>query len=274
MRKREDWTFIQNDYLKVGLLETHGGAIGYIRPTDLDYNLVNHEDNGRLIQQSFYGDFDGSKWGSREWHYNPVQGGDHKGVNSDILDFNVSGTKAFVKTVPRHWASGQLLTECNMTQSIELEGPVLKIHYGFEYWGDELHQPRHQETPAVFAIEELDTFVTYDGEEPWTDQPLKIWKPSWPNEYTNISENWAAYVGKDGRGIGIFVPGVVLATCYRFPGKGFFKIKKVSYVAPLQTFGLYPGLSISYDVYITTGNVEEIRKRFREIHCSLDTSVC
>ncbi len=223
---------MQNEDLKVGLLKEYGGAIGFIQPTGLDYNLVNNEDSGRLIQQSYYGDFDGSKWGSRDWRYNPVQGGDHKYVGSEILDFNIDGTKSYVRTVPRHWATGQLLSECMMEQLIELNGPVMKVRYKFHYWGEKLHHPHHQENPAFFLTKELDTLVTYAGDKPWTDGPLESFKPGWPNEYTPITEHWVAYVGKDGMGLGVFTPGVDLATYYRFPGKGVFKIKKTLMLHP------------------------------------------
>jgi hypothetical protein len=44
-------------------------------------NLVNNWDNGRLLQQSFYGCRDASCWYDRAWLFNPVQAGSWQNLN-------------------------------------------------------------------------------------------------------------------------------------------------------------------------------------------------
>ena len=262
----DDWVYIQNSDLRVGLLRSHGGAIAHLSARGFDFNALNHYDHGRLIQQSYYGDSDGSLWVEKPWRYNPVQGGHYKGIAAKVEKFKSSKTQAYAKTVPRHWAAGELLNECTMEQWVELDGPILRVRYKFTYNGRISHKARHQETPAVFVSPKLATLVTYAGEQPWTGGPLTRRSPGWPNEPVVLAENWAAYVGDDGKGIGVYVPSTSEATCYRFQGGAG---SDCSYIAPLRTFALTPGLSFTYTAFFTLGDANTIRGRFTKLHRKL-----
>ena len=263
----EDWVYIQNADLRVGLLRSHGGAIAHISARNSDFNAINHYDHGRLVQQSYYGDEDRSRWVDKPWRYNPVQGGDYKGNAATIAEFKSTETTGYTKTVPRHWASGELLDECTMEQWVELDGPLLRVRYKFTYDGTTSHKARHQETPAVFVSPKLATLVTYAGDEPWTGAPMTRKSPGWPNEPVVLSESWAAYTGEDGKGIGVYVPGASEATSYRFKGGAG---SDCSYVAPLRTFALTPELSFTYTAFFTLGDADTIRGRFTKLHRSTE----
>lgn len=257
-----DWIFLENDHIKVGLLKSHGGAIGWLSRSGSKANVLNHFDHGRLIQQSYYGDEDGSLWGKNSWRYNPVQGGDYKGKAAEVVEITSDKTSAKVRTIPRHWASGELLRECEMTQSLKLNGELLEVNYGFTYRGEKAHAARHQELPAVFVDARLATLVHYAGDQPWTGGEVSRRTPGWPNEYIQTTEAWVAYVDESGQGLGVFVPAATEATCYRFQGRGD---SSCSYVAPIKTFALTPGLEFSYTAWFTLGDVPTIRERFREL---------
>lgn len=259
----EDWVYLQNAELRVGLLRSHGGAVAYLSSPSFDFNTLNHYDHGRLVQQSYYGDADESRWVDKPWRFNPVQGGDYKGNAANVIEFKSTETTAYVKTIPRHWASGKQLAECTMEQWVELDGPTLQVRYKFTYSGTASHQARHQETPAVFVSPRLSTLVTYAGDRPWTNAPLTRTTPGWPNEYVTLTENWAAYVGDDDIGLGVYVAGVSEATCYRFEGSD---ASSCSYIAPIKTFALTPGLTHTYTAYFTLGNVDTIRSRFSKLN--------
>lgn len=259
----KDWVHIQNADLRAGLLRSHGGALAYLSAQGSNVNVLNHYDHGRLVQQSYYGDKDQSRWVDKPWRYNPVQGGDYKGNAAKVIAFKFTATSAYVKTIPRHWASGRLLDECTTEQWLQLDGPILRARYRFTYNGRASHKARHQETPAVFVSPKLTTLVTYSGKKPWTGGPLTRKSPGWPNERVVLSESWAAYVGKDGKGLGIYVPGTSEATCYRFKGGSG---SDCSYIAPLRTFALTPKLSFSYSAFFTLGDAETIRGRFLKLH--------
>lgn len=262
-QKTEDWVYIQNADLKVGFLRSHGGAMAYLSTRQSDVNTLNHYDHGRLVQQSYYGDEDGSKWGDTPWRYNPVQGGDYKGNASTVVEFTSTATTTYSKTIPRNWGAGDLLNECVMEHWAELQGPILQMRYKFTYLGTTTHRPRHQETPAVFVAPQFSELVSYSGKTPWTDAPLSRRKPGWPNEYLTIAECWAAFVDEKNTGIGVYVPESTEATCYRFQGGAG---SACSYVAPLRTFALTPNLTFDYVAYFTTGDVDIIRQRFAQLH--------
>lgn len=163
-----------------------------------------------------------------------------------------------------------------------LEGAVVKVRYRFTYNGQKAHASRHQETPAVFVDPKLSTLVTYSGDRPWgsgvlengglKDGGLKDGglgsgaltrkRPGWPNEPIVMAECWAAYVGDNGYGVGVYVPGVTEATVYRYQGGSG---SDCSYIAPLRTFPLTPGLAFEYVAYFTVGDVDTIRERFGQL---------
>ncbi len=261
----DDWVYLQNTDLRVGVLRSHGGGIGYLSKRDSDINTLNHYDHGRLIQQSYYGDDDGSRWADKPWRYNPVQGGDWKGNSAAVVEMVATETTVSVKTIPRHWASGELLDECLMEQSIQMHGPILRIDYRFNYRGSRQHAAHHQETPAIFISPRFSTLVAYVGDEPWKGAGLTRKQPGWPNEYIAMAESWAAYVDATGDGIGVYVPGATEATCYRYMGGGG---SDCSYIAPLRTFSLDPGTTFTYTAFFTLGDIETIRQRFARMRAS------
>ncbi len=261
--RKLDWVYLENDQLKVGLLRSHGGAIGFLSSRGAERNLLNHYDHGRLVQQSYYGDADGSQWAKQPWRYNPVQAGDYQGQAAELLEFKATATTAYARTRPRNWAGGQLLNECEMEQWVELEGSVVRLKFSFTYRGEKSHAERDQETPAMFVAPELDQLVTYSGLDPWTNRPLTTRQPGWPNESLQLDEHWVAWVDAQGRGIGLYVPTAREATCYRYRGGAG---SDCSYVAPLARFALQPNFKFQYNAWLTIGSAAEIRERFRKLH--------
>ena len=50
-----------------------GGSIGWFSHSHTSANLLNAFDHGRYVQQSYYGDPDGSAWNDKPWRYNPLR---------------------------------------------------------------------------------------------------------------------------------------------------------------------------------------------------------
>jgi hypothetical protein len=261
-KAKEEFAFIENDRARLGVKLTSGAAIGHFSAVDSDRNLLNHFDHGRLVQQSYYGDEDGSRWNKQPWRWNPVQGGDWRGTAATVLELKREKTTLYAKTRPRHWASGADLPDVTMEQWITLDGPAAHVRYRMTYTGEKRHKPRPQELPAVFIQPDLSTFVLYDGKHPWTGKDVSRSKPGWPNESRKMTENWAAYVDEKDFGVGAYVPVADELTCYRYKGGNN---SDCSYFAPVKTFAITPGLAFEYDVYLTFGTVDQIRARFAEI---------
>jgi hypothetical protein len=258
----EDWVYLDNGRLRLGVLRSSGAAIAFLAKSGSEKNLLNHYDRGRLVQQSYYGDADASRWAQREWRYNPVQGGDWQGKSARVLELRHDAATLYAKTVPLHWATGAELPECLMEQWITLRESMVQVRYQFTYHGKATHAPQHQEIPAVFVDASLATLVTYTGSAPWTGAALSRRTPGAANEYLKLDENWAAYVNAQDEGVGIYVPKAAEATCYRFQGGAG---SSCSYVAPIATFALKPGLKFTYDAHLTAGTLEEMRAQFTKL---------
>ena len=254
------WEYLDNGRVRVGIDKSRGACIGFFAESATGRNLLNHYDEGRFIQQSYYGAADGSKWNGKPWVYNPIQGGHHKGKRSRLLEFNRDNKKKTIsaKIQPLSWASGVSCPEAIMGVTISLDGPLAKIRFRMDYTGKDQSVVRDQEMPAVFVDAELPNLVYSE------DGKLKRRVPGWPNQRGKATESWVAYLDDKDWGIGICTPGTESFTCYRFKGDGKTGPtgSACSYVAPLRRFSLQKGLAVDYEVFLTIGSLAEIRKRF------------
>jgi hypothetical protein len=261
--------FLENGKVRIGVDLSSGGSIFWFSSPPAGPNLLNHADRGRFIQQSYYGRKDGSVWAKKPWRWNPVQGGDYKGKPAQLLEMKRGKDFLFVKSVPVNWAGGQDLTDCTMEETIRLDGDTAGIRFRFQYDGKEQHPPAHQELPAVFMDFAFTDLVYYQGKAPWTGAALSKDRPGWPNENRHCNEQWAAYVGPDGHGLGVYFPGSTQITCYRHPGPAGPKGGGCSYFAPIRTMAVTPGFRFEYRVFLTSGTAEEIRTRFGRLRATL-----
>ena len=78
-KPRQQWEYLDNGIVRIGVDKSRGACIGYFAQSKTRRNLLNNYDEGRFIQQSYYGRPDGSRWNGKPWVYNPVQGGHAKG---------------------------------------------------------------------------------------------------------------------------------------------------------------------------------------------------
>jgi hypothetical protein len=264
-RGEDRWVYLDNGALRLGVNKTAGACIGFLSSGKDHPNVLNSYDRGRFVQQSYYGDKDGSFWDKTPWRFNPVQGGHWQGKPAQVLDFKSDETTLYSRTQPVHWATGHDLSEIVMEQWIRLSGPLAHVRFRMEYKGSESHAAHDQEIPAFFVQPEYGTLVLYGGGEPWTGRPLTRRRPSFPNESAKLTERWAAWVNGQDHGVGLYVPATDRATCYRY-GDGAIRKDSCSYIAPLKTFALTPGHVWEYEAWMTIGTVDEIRGRFQALH--------
>jgi hypothetical protein len=260
------WVYLDNGQIKLGVKASSGAGIAYLSASGSDRNLLNHFDHGRLVQQSYYGKVDGTIWDKKPWRWNPVQGGDYKHGAAKVLELKSDKTTLYAKSLGRHWSGCVDLPEVTFEQWITLTGKVAHIRYKMTYTGTDSHPKHHQEVPATFIEPDLDTLLVYSGDKPWTGDAIQRSKPGWPNEPRKITENWAAYVDKDDFGVGAYVPVASQITCYRYNIGGKTQHGACSYFAPLIELAITPGTVFEYDVYLTLGKSDEIRKAFTDIH--------
>jgi hypothetical protein len=265
-RATNDFVFIDNGELRLGVKKSSGAGIAYLALSGGE-NVINHWDRGRLVQQSYYGTKDDSLWNKQPWRWNPVQGGDWRGSPARVLEFRAEKMSLYAKTIAKHWASGADLTNVVFEEWISLTGKLAHVKFKMTYTGTNAHPKIAHELPAVFVEPQYDALLVYEGAKPWTGDAVSCSKPGWPNESRKFTEHWAAYVNSNNFGVGAFGPVADELTCYRF-GDGKREHGSCSYFAPLKSFAITPGLTFEYDVWLTIGSAEEIRDRFRQLRSS------
>jgi len=257
----EEWTYLDNGKLRLGVNRSGGAAIGWLSESGRDENVLNRFDLGRYVQQSWYGEKDGSDWNGQAWRWNPVQAGNWQNTPAKVTAFSATPATIAATTIPVHWATGKLLEEVLMNAKIELRDHLVRIEFSMHYTGVKTHPVQDQELPAVFvdaAYPNLRFFAPGDTE------PRSL-VPAWPNERYEIAQPWVAYTGANDRGIGVLVPGIETITCYRAEGDPNNRQKGAcSYVAPVKQIAITPGFQHRYIVYLTLGTLPEIRHRFAE----------
>ncbi len=314
--------YLTGEQLKVGCSVQSGGAINFLSSTaakasvvgenlyvgtqgeqkadfvrvavEKDVNLINTADNGRLVQQSYYGvrsgadGYEGAIYGGNDWPYNPVQGGSYANGCSQIVDLQVAETGIYVKTRPLDWAKGFSVTNAYMENFYSIEKSESGIEYVriqnrfTDFSGYNHNNVRHQELPAFYGIAPLGTAVYYQGGAPYTDgelttaSSLGFWAGNPAENKLRCDESWISWVNEDNWGIGLYVPDVtsVLAGRNAYTvkhsvlGNNAYLAGATTYAAPLSTFSLYSGTAFSYDYYLTVGDVAQNRALFADLHAS------
>jgi hypothetical protein len=260
------WSYLDNGVIRIGVDRSRGSAIGFFALSKDKRNLLNHHDEGRFIQQSYYGDPDGSKWGKKDWVYNPVQGGSYKGEDAKTLDFKITETELYAKIEPLRWASAQTCPEAVMQEWITLGGAVAKIRMRLDYKGETQTRNAHQEMPAMFVDYALPHLILEKDGKLVKHKPVDLGSDLQPEQIA-YTGNWIAYVDDNNFGIGIHTPGTDQAVTYRHRGNGSTGPtgSACSYVAPIRQFQLTKGLVVDYEFFLTIGTLDEIRARFEKL---------
>lgn len=296
--------FIEDGKIKIGVDLNWGGALSYLEDTDSDVqavkvdgtvkvdsdaaerygeksvnnhvNLINRNDTGRLVQQSYYGTtgedgYEPAYYNENQWAYNPVQGGNQYNENSKIVDVRIEENLIYIKCQPLDWAkSAEYMTPSYMEAYYTSENGMLHVSCRFVDFSGYKATVNTQELPAFYCIEPLNNFVYSSEGELKYEKELIFWPDA---GYPNFSsdENWAAFMGEfdDSFGIGLYVPDEgstsFLAGVYargETTEKEPDKESPTSYIAVVKNFEFKSFNPYEYEYYITTGNVNEIRNAF------------
>ncbi len=268
---KDGWEYLDNGIVRIGVDRSRGACIGFFSESKTKRNLLNHYDEGRFVQQSYYGQADGSDWNGQPWVYNPIQGGSWKRVPANVRKFVKTSENLYAKITPRHWANGELCPEMVMEETITLDESVAKISFKMSYAGEDQGKPRHQEMPAVFIDGALENFYYTQAGTLINEAPRILGEGGKKGKeglgQGKSSSEWVAYLDDNNWGVGIYTPGTTDFTAYRALGDGTTGPggSACSYVAPLRTFALTKGLEIEYDVYLTIGTLDEIKTRFERL---------
>ena len=304
----EQEVFIQNDTHKLGIDLLWGGALSYLEDLDSNVqavsvdgkikvdsnaterynaesvnnnvNLINRNDTGRLVQQSYYGtiEYDHGVYMDNDWRYNPVQGGNQFNDASKIVDLRVTDNSIYVKCRPLDWAKEkEYITPSYMEATYSLENGAVHAKCRFVDFSGYPEAEATQEIPAFYCIEPLNNFVYYGGKKPWTNgkltsEPDLIFWPDagYPNFYSK--ENWSAFTGEfeDSFGIGVYVDNeeAFLAGVFereKTTNEDPSRDGPTSYIAIVKNRTFKSFDPYQYEYYLATGDTTEIRNTFKKI---------
>lgn len=160
----------------------------YISQSD-SVNLINTNDKGRFLQQSYYGTnqppFVMGDYNGVPWNYNPVQGGNLNhfdpatgeiikgGEASKVIDYRITDTEIYVKTRPLDWGKNSVdypdsyVTDSYMEAWYVFEDGMIKTYCRFVDFSGYPSNTTTQELPALYTIEPLNNYVYYAGGTAW-----------------------------------------------------------------------------------------------------------
>ncbi len=272
---QEQMSFLDNGVIRLGIDLNLGGSITYLSEAK-GPNLVNSFDFGRQIQMSFYSgpvpyEPNGKKpaptWAGLGW--NPIQSGDCAGVRSKVLEHTNDGKRLYVKCVPMQWPLNNEPGACVFESWLELDGATVQARCKITNARSEkdFFPARSQEQPAVYTNGPWYKLMSYKGDKPFTGGPLSRIerapddKREFPWENWKATENWAALVGDDDRGLGIWAPDTFdfLGGFYGKPGQGGPKDNPTGYIAPIRNEILDHDIQYEYRYTLIVGSLQEIR---------------
>ena len=300
--------FVEADNLKIGVDLLWGGALSYVEDLDSNVqavevdglikvdsnaserysakvvndnvNLINCNDTGRLVQQSYYGtlDYDYGVFMDNDWRYNPVQGGNQFNDASKIVDLKITDNSIYIKCRPLDWAKEkEYITPSYMEATYSIENGAVHAKCRFVDFSGYPEAESSQEIPAFYCIEPFNNFVYYNGDKPWQNEPLTnepeliFWPDAGYPKFYN-KENWAAFTGEfeDSFGIGVYVKGEeeFLAGVYnreQTDEPDPSHDDPTSYIAIVKNRTFRSFEPFQYEYYLATGNAGEIRETFKGI---------
>lgn len=301
--------FLTNAFYKLGIDLGWGGALTYLEDLDSGVqtvqkdghiyvdsdaaarygtksvsdhvNLINAHDAGRLVQQSYYGvvndpGYVNGVFNDKQWHYNPVQGGNMFADRSKLVDLRITADTLYIKCRPMDWAKDAAsITPSYMEAWYRFDGTLVRTDCRFVDYAGYGNVPRStQELPAFYCVEPLNRFVYYGGDDPWNDPDGLAVEPElefWAGKKATYDskENWVAFTGpfEDSFGIGLYAPG---RTQFK---SGIFKIHETKrtdpsvddptcYTAVLDTWVLDSFKPFTYTFFLATGTAQQIRAQF------------
>jgi hypothetical protein len=265
-----DWSYLSDGNLRIGVDGERGAGIGLLSAGADALNVLDHFDEGRFLQQSYYGDHRGGTWMGRPWTFNPVQGGDALGHPSRVLELRNDGTTIYAKTRPKDWGSNNVETASTMEEWITLENGLAKIRFRYTYQGTDSHSVHTQEVPAFFAYRTLENLVYYRGTRPWQRDAVQKVQPiilsGTQPQALSFDESWLAYVDNTGWGVGLYTRDANSGVCYRTGTLDQAGSGATSYFALTKRFALTPNSVHEYTAYAKIGNLEDIRRAFEDLH--------
>lgn len=271
--KADRMSYLDNGLIKIGVALDRGGSIGYLADSKKSDNVVNIHDLGRWIGQSYYSGpkpFGDPHPDWKDWPWNPVSAGDVYDHPCKLLDHRNDGKILYVKATPMQWALKNVPADCSFETWVTLDSRTAQVRHRLTNQRKDPKQypAMDQELPAVYTVGKLHRLFTYDGDQPFTQapvrevpkQPARDGRPQWSKFWA--TEHWAALLDDDDWGLGVFHPGV-----YRFLGGFSGKANTggptddpTGYLAPVRQEVLDQNIVYEYRYTLILDSLANIRR--------------
>jgi hypothetical protein len=273
-------TFLDNGQTRIGMDLALGGAVTFLSTKDHPGNIINSADLGRQIQMSHYSGpwpFEtGDKKPNPAWAglgWNPIQTGDCYMNPSKVVEYRNEGNELYIKCVPMQWPLNNVPGDCVFETWTTLDGPVIQMRYRCtnHRLDKTQYRPCSQELPAVYTISKLWRLMSYTGDKPYSNDALthitNDWHAPWPWRRFIATERWAALVGDDDWGLGVFKDdgGEFHGGIYGDERSDDPKHGSTAYVAPIHSENLDHNIVYEHRTSFVAGKLADIRKRFNEM---------
>ncbi len=274
----EDLLALDNGLVRVGIDRAKGASITHLSWLGNPNNIVNSNDPGRLIQQSYYAGkrLDRRAEGQHEawspWSWNPIQGG---GVGSwaKVTRFERLGDgRLFGETVPKLWdmpdeEAAALMRqwtgfEPGMPEVVVVRCEFIAMRGIADRWGTTAKSP--QEIPATYFTRNFDSFKSYLGDGGWRAESVA---PGPPWGKADPPRKAMACFNRDGQGVAVFSPNAVTWNFGPHAGgrSDDPRAGPCVHIAPVARVNLRPRSTFRYRYWLVVGNEAQIGKRLDEL---------
>ena len=187
---------------------------GYVSESK-NVNLINYYDNGRELQQSYYGTgekpYEQGYYNRADWNYNPVQAGNVINEASKVIDYEITDDYIYIKARPLDWAKwsddfanksssdayepiygDEYITDTYVEAKYVFEDGMIKTYCRMVDYSGYPSAQTTQELPAFYTIEPLNHYVYNDvsEDEAWKTKNLKYDKEP---EFWGIAQEYRDY---------------------------------------------------------------------------------
>lgn len=264
--------FLENSKVKVGIDLNAGGAITFLADGLSGPNMVNNFDLGRQLQTSLFsgpvpytpnGKQPVPQWSGLGW--NPVQTGDVHNNPAQVISYQkINETQLYVKTIPNIWPLTTEPADCVMEHWIELRNNTVHVRSRTQINRSDTNQydARTQEAPCMYLNGPYTRIVTYTGLQPFTNDAVSEYKPDHGITDRYGTENWAALLNSEGRGVGLYRTDEFrfISAYFGSPGVGGEFDISSSYIAatPFEVIDHDGVYEFEYDLIV--GSLSDIRQ--------------
>jgi hypothetical protein len=193
------------------------------------------------------------------------------------VDYTNDGTSITLKCRPLDWSQVNRFIDGYMESVITLDGDLLNVTARFTDFSIYDHPVSSQEMPAVYFAAPLHRYVCYNGDKPFTGDPVFHYEENWPDGWKawkddrefHASENWSAWLNEDGWGAGVHSPGITKHIIALFGDSVFegeaYLADPTTYISPVGEVKLNRFEPFEYKYSMSAGTLDEMREHFNKL---------